>query len=247
MRAQNIKTGVRTQNSKTGLRSPFVPRRVTGGRAAADPQQAETAKRILAAAEQAFAEQGLAGARTEQIVRAAGVNKALLYYYFHSKDELYAAVLESLFRQQQAAIAAARENASPERRATGHREELLAYVNGAFDFAIAHPNFPRLIQREIMSRGVHFRHLIRTYWLPAQQRLQREIKEGIAAGEFRPVDPAHTVLSIVAMTAFYFASAPVLHELWGRDVLAPQAVAARREAVLDFLEHGLFSTSARKR
>jgi hypothetical protein len=54
------------------------------------------------------------------------------------------------------------------------------------------------------------------------------------------------VLSIIAMTAFYFAAAPVLQELWGRDILHPQAVAARRQAVLDFLEHGLFRKSARK-
>jgi TetR/AcrR family transcriptional regulator len=237
---------MRAHNTKLSFRPRITPRRSVP-RSAAVPQWPETAQRILAAAEQAFAEQGLAGARTDQIVRAAGVNKALLYYYFHSKDELYGAVLESLFRRQQAAIAAARQNVSSGRHESGHREELLAYVNGAFDFAIAHPNFPRLIHREMMSRGAHFRHLIRAYWLPAQQRLQREIKEGIAAGEFRPVDPAHTVLSIIAMTAFYFAAAPVLQELWGRDILHPQAVAARREAVLDFLEHGLFRTSARKR
>jgi TetR/AcrR family transcriptional regulator len=216
-------------------------------RAAGAPRQPETARRILAAAEQAFAEQGLAGARTDQIVRAAGVNKALLYYYFHSKDDLYGAVLESLFRQQQDAIAAARKEAKPAAQNSGHRAELLAYVNGAIDFAVAHPNFPRLIQREMMSRGAHFRHLIRKYWLPGQQRLEREIKAGVAAGEFREVDAAHTVLSIIAMTAFYFSAAPVLRELWARDILQPQAVEARRQAVLDFLEHGLFRSSARKR
>jgi TetR/AcrR family transcriptional regulator len=237
---------MRAQNIKLGFRTRITPRR-PALRPAAAPRRPETAKRILAAAEQAFAEQGLAGARTDQIVRAAGVNKALLYYYFHSKDELYGAVLESLFRQQQAAISAARRSSSSSRHGSAHRQELIAYVNGAFDFAMAHPNFPRLIHREMMSRGAHFRHLIRKYWLPGQQRLQREIKEGIVAGEFRPVDPAHTVLSIIAMTAFYFAAAPVLQELWGRDILHPQAVEARRQAVLDFLEHGLFRTPARKR
>jgi TetR/AcrR family transcriptional regulator len=238
---------MRAPNTKLNLRPPIALRHSTRRPAAAVSRRPETAQRILAAAEQAFAEQGLAGARTDQIVRAARVNKALLYYYFHSKDELYGAVLESLFRQQQAAIAAAQQNSASSRPDSAHREELLAYVNGAFDFAIAHPNFPRLIHREMMSRGVHFRHLIRSYWLPAQQRLRREIKEGIAAGEFRPVDPAHTVLSIIAMTAFYFAAAPVLQELWGRDILQPQAVAERRQAVLDFLEHGLFNSPARKR
>ena len=58
-----------------------------------------TARRILAAAEQHFAAQGLAGARTEQIATAAHANKAMLYYYFGDKRHLHRAVLENLFRQ----------------------------------------------------------------------------------------------------------------------------------------------------
>jgi hypothetical protein len=49
------------------------------------------------------------------------------------------------------------------------------------------------------------------------------------------------------MTVFYFAAAPVLSEIWGRDALRPQAVAARRRAILDFLRHGLFRPAARAR
>ena len=52
--------------------------------------------RILEAAVREFSENGLAGARTERIAEAAGVNKALLYYYFQSKEALYAAALESV-------------------------------------------------------------------------------------------------------------------------------------------------------
>src|SRR5215469_2886002 len=50
---------------------------------------------ILAAAERLFAASGLDGTRTETIAAEAGVNKALLYYYFKSKDALYEAVLEN--------------------------------------------------------------------------------------------------------------------------------------------------------
>src|SRR5271157_5694418 len=55
---------------------------------------AQTREAILEAAERIFGDEGLAGARTEAIAAAAGVNKALLYYYFGSKDGLYRAVLE---------------------------------------------------------------------------------------------------------------------------------------------------------
>src|SRR5580692_9778257 len=61
-----------------------------------------TVRRILAAAENGFAEHGLAGARIDAIARAARVNKALLYYYFKSKEELHRHTLEMLFGELRA-------------------------------------------------------------------------------------------------------------------------------------------------
>jgi hypothetical protein len=73
------------------------------------------------------------------------------------------------------------------------------------------------------------------------------IRAGIAQGEFRRVHPQHTLFSLVAMTVFYFAAVPVLTQLWRVEPLAPRRVAARRRAVLDFVEHALFLPAARKR
>jgi TetR/AcrR family transcriptional regulator len=56
--------------------------------------EADARGRILDAAERAFADHGMAGARVANIASEAGVNKAMLYYYFGSKEELYEAVLE---------------------------------------------------------------------------------------------------------------------------------------------------------
>src|SRR5216683_6474899 len=63
-----------------------------------------TAQRIVATAATMFAEQGLAGARMDEIARVAKVNKALLYYYFRSKEELHRFVLETLLSQLRARV-----------------------------------------------------------------------------------------------------------------------------------------------
>ena len=60
-----------------------------------EPEKTRSA--ILKAAMHEFASEGVAGARTDQIARAAGVNKALLYYYFKDKEALYGAVVDSIF------------------------------------------------------------------------------------------------------------------------------------------------------
>jgi TetR/AcrR family transcriptional regulator len=193
----------------------------------------ETARRILAAAEQIFAQRGLAGARTDEIAAAAHANKAMLYYYYGNKQRLYHAVIENLFSQLRNSIGAARPtNGSP-------RGHLVAYVNGYFDFVSTHPNYPRIVQREVMESGPQLHWIVQQYFRPFHRRLCRAIEEGIAAGEFQAVDPHHTVFSIIAITVFYFAAAPVLSEVLGRDAL-PQAVAARKRAILDFLKRGLF-------
>src|SRR5260370_12505031 len=62
-------------------------------------QSAETRAAILAAAERQFAKAGLPGSRTDEIAAEAGVNKALLYYYFKSKEHLYEAVIKDHFRE----------------------------------------------------------------------------------------------------------------------------------------------------
>src|SRR6202140_2499165 len=89
-----------------------------------------TARRIVATAEHIFAEQGLAGARMDEIARAAKVNKALLYYYFRSKKELHRFVLETLLSQLSTQVGDAGADApSP-------RKRLSAVVDNFFDFVL---------------------------------------------------------------------------------------------------------------
>ena len=199
----------------------------------------ETARRILAAAEKNFAEHGLAGARTDAIARAAGVNKAMLYYYFQSKLRLYHAVFENLFAQASRLIQAKTPaQASP-------RQAITAFVDGYFDFRVAYPNYARLMQQVMVQSPGQAEWLARKYFRPGHRQLSRLIREAIAKGKFQPVDPDHAVLAILAMIVFYFSGAPVHSVLLGKDALHPRAIAAHKRAVLDLLEHGLFRSAAR--
>jgi len=197
-----------------------------------------TARRIVSTAEDIFAEQGLAGARMDEIARAAKVNKALLYYYFRSKEELHRFVLEALLSQLSAQATDLTAGAS----SPGKR--LTSVVDHYFDFVQAHPNYPRLIQREIMSRGPNLEWIVSEYYRPLHGRMVRLIEEGISAGEFRRVDARNTALTVVSVMVHYFAAAPVLRSVLGHDPMKPREVARRRAAVQDFLEHGLFQSAA---
>ena len=194
-----------------------------------------TARRIVATAEHIFAEQGLAGARMDEIARAAKVNKALLYYYFRSKEDLYRFVLETLLSQLRAGVVAQHGIAT-----TSPSKRLAGVIDHFFDFVQRHPNYPRLVQRVMMTRGPNLEWIVSEYYKPLHLQLVGLIEEGISAGEFRRVDTRNTALTVVSIMVFYFSAAPVLSRILGRDPLQPREVAQRRKAVHDFLEHGLF-------
>ncbi|MGH9710884.1 MAG: TetR/AcrR family transcriptional regulator [Candidatus Acidiferrales bacterium] len=199
----------------------------------------ETARRILAAAERIFAARGLAGARTEEIARVARVNKAMLFYYFKSKERLYHAVFDNLFGQAGRMIQAEMPaEASP-------RQAVLAFVEGYFKFRIEHPNYARLMQHMMMENPEQFRWVAREYFGQGFRQMTRVIKAGIAHGEFQPVNAEHTMLNIIAMIVFYFSGAAVHSVLLRRDALQPAALAEHKHALINLLEHGLFREPAR--
>ena len=205
------------------------------GRGRKKQENPEAAARILEAAEAHFATHGLAGARTEEIAGAAKVNKAMLFYYFKNKRHLHRAVLENLFRQFRESVY------SLQRTADSPRKQLLGLVAGYFDFLGSHPNYPRLMQREAMEASTNFKWIVGEYLNPFHSEVVKAIRGGIAEREIREVDPEHTAFSILGMTTSYFAAAPILSKIAGRDLLTAPAVAARRAAILDFLEHGLIA------
>lgn len=204
------------------------------------PEESRAA--ILQAAVREFSREGIAGARTDAIARAAGVNKALLYYYFKDKETLYAAVLDQVFGGLKESIQAALSSDLPP------RDKLLAYVGAHFDFVASHPLYPRITQGEMMraahGKAPHLKRISKQHLVPLFSRVASLIEEGQASGDFRSVDPMHFVPSMIAIIVFHFANAPVLRMVKGIDPLAPELVAARRAAVIDFISAALFRQHA---
>lgn len=195
----------------------------------------ESRAKILAAAERVFAREGLAGARTDAIAAEAGVNKALLYYYFNSKENLYEAVIEEHlreFNERAFAILAAPGSACM---------LLLRYVDLHFDFISQRHRHAALFQQLIMKGGKPPERLFRKYILPRSELLRQLLERGIRAGELRKVDPFHTTVSLAALIVFYFSAAPMLQLIGNSDPYAPANLKRRKQEVLDFIRYGLFT------
>jgi TetR/AcrR family transcriptional regulator len=200
---------------------------------------------ILEAGIREFSREGVAGARTDAIARAAKVNKALLYYYFKDKDALYGAVLDQVFGGLTEAVYEVLSRDLPP------QQKILAYAGAHFDYVASHPLYPPIVQGEMMNarraRSKHVERMVKQYFRPLMGRVAEVLKQGITAGEFRPVDPVQFVPTMIATIVFYFLNAPVMRMMTGSDPLSRERVAERRAAVLDFIAAALFRPGREKR
>src|SRR5271168_3961050 len=161
--------------------------------------QGDTRAAILAAAAREFGQNGLEGARTQAIAKAAGVNIALLFYYFKNKRQIYNAVLEEVFERWSDAITPALTNSENAQSA------LLAYATATFDFIAQDPARARFVQLEFLrGPGAALRTLVKKYLMPLHQKLITVILAGVENGELHPVDPQQLVTSIKGMVISYF-------------------------------------------
>jgi TetR/AcrR family transcriptional regulator len=198
----------------------------------------QTRARILDAAVRQFSENGLAGARTEQIAEEAGVNKALLYYYFQGKDALYTAALEAVAEGVRATSMAVLEA-----DASAGERFVLSVLNH-FDRIHTNPGFQSLMQQEMirLHRGEDnaLSPLVEKVFRPLTERMQQVLDEGIASGELIAVDPSQFRYAALGANVFYFLSAPLMRMIVGVDPLEPAALERRRTAAIEYLGQTIF-------
>lgn len=202
----------------------------------------QTQKRILRAAVQEFSTHGLSGARTDRIAESAKVNKALLYYYFKSKQGLYAAAVESV-------AARVVENALAEfdpKYSAG--EKLLRSALNHFDRILTQREFQSLMQQEMIrfrsGKSGSMPVLFRTAFGPLIGKMREAIEDGIRTGELCRVDWLQVVDSIFGANVFYFLSAPMMEMALPFEPFSPKALKLRRKFAVHFLGTALFTDRA---
>jgi TetR/AcrR family transcriptional regulator len=193
----------------------------------------DTRERILDAAEEAFASGGYAAARVAGIAEAAGVNKAMLYYYFGSKDALYQAALERTL-DQLAALAQgvlADPQTPPDRRAE-------AFLRGYFGVLRARPRFFNMVMRELLDGGERLAPLVAPRLPVLLAAFGRELIEGQARGALNPgVEPRMAAMVLVSPFVVFASAGPFVQGLLGLD---PELIApAFEHTALTILMDGL--------
>ena len=174
-----------------------------------------TRAEIVAAAERHFAEQGFEATRLDDIADDVGIRRAAIFYHFGDKQELYAAVLDEVFRDWKEAL--------PTGGSAAQRIE--ASLTGWIDFVAQRPNVARLILREAANAQPGLVTPFMRAGRASVEWFRSLIDAGVAAGELKPMIEPHRFMSLMgAITVFHFAAMPwlTLHvsvDPWSRSEL----------------------------
>jgi TetR/AcrR family transcriptional regulator len=181
-------------------------------------------ERLLAAAAAEFAAKGFDGAKVDRIAARARINKAMLYYHFHSKAALYRDILRQMFGTVAGAVTAVHEQGGPA------DVQLRRFIEAIARAAEGSPHFPAMWLREIAEGGRHLDESIVLEMRRVIETLGRILLAGRHAGIFGPVNPFVTQIGIVAPLMFFSASKPIRERF--RHLVPAQVVAPRREDIV---------------
>lgn len=202
-----------------------------------DPER--TKEDIIKVATEEFAAHGLAGARVDAIAERTRTTKRMLYYYFGSKEQLYAAVLEKAYGEIRAIENKLKLDALEPETA------IRRLVEFTFDYEDTHPDFVRLISIENIHNAEHIAHSPTIQDVNARviEILERILARGRKLGRFRArADAVDVHLMISALCFYRVSNRHTFSTLFRRDLAAPDVRQRHKRMIADTIVRYLTGT-----
>ncbi len=189
-----------------------------------------TQEKILAAAKKVFQYKGMAGARMQDIADEAGINKALLHYYFSNKEKLFDVIFREAFSQLFPKIEA---SINADIRLD---EKIRYFCREYIDMMLQNPFLPLFVLNELNKRPDRF---AKKMWKNRESPFKRfsiQIEEEIKKKNIRPVRPAEVFINMLSMCIFPFVARPLWMAASGMDDTAFTAfMEERKTAIPEFI------------
>jgi AcrR family transcriptional regulator len=169
-----------------------------------------TEEKIKVAAKKIFLKKGFAATRTRDIAEEAGLNLALLNYYFRSKEKLFDIImLENL----QHFIEGIREILNDKETTIEQKVETI--VSTYIDLLIQQPDLPLFVLHELRTNPKEIISKIDREKFINKSFFMRQVREGITEGKIAAVNPLHFLMNLVGLTIFPFVASPILQNIGG--------------------------------
>ncbi len=192
-------------------------------------------EKILAAARKVFTSKGMAGARMQDIADEAGMNKALLHYYFKDKEKLFGVIFSAEAQKFFPKINRIFQSDDP------LFDKIEKFVNEYIDEILENPYLPWFVMNEINRDPDQFLYKI---WgkdnLPKPGRFLEQIEREIKKGTIKRISPLHLLLNLIAMTIFPFVAKPMtMRNLQLDELQFRQAMEQRKKEIPAFIRSAI--------
>jgi AcrR family transcriptional regulator len=192
-----------------------------------------TEQRILEAAKQVFMRKGMKAATTQEIANLAGVNKALLHYYFRTKEKLYLAVFQDVIKINVPNLVGIMTAYQP------FVKRIRAFVSAYIDMLSANSYLAYFLVYEIQQNPEQFTQQF-NHILP--QRMFRIINHSLHKEHITHISATDLMVNIVSLCVFPFIISPLLNNVMFKNDQASAAhfFLQRKQSVSDFIINSLY-------
>ena len=170
-----------------------------------------TEAEILIAAKEIFQQKGMAGARMQEIADKAKINKALLHYYYRSKQLLFEAVFKNAFSLLAPQLNKVLNDDSD------LFEKIRGFTKNYVSFVIAHPYLPNFVIQELNKNPEFIAKLRANENFPSIEKFKLQVEEAIKNGVIKPIEAEQLFINIISLNIFPFIGQPLLMALINTD------------------------------
>lgn len=163
----------------------------------------DTEGQILEAAKEVFQKKGMDGARMQEIADQAGINKAMLHYYYRSKQLLF----ESVFKNAFALIAPQLNTILNDDSSI--EEKIKTFTNNYISFIAKHPYLPNFIIQEMNRNPKFFEKIQQNDAFPSLEKFNKQVALEVEQGILRPTDGKQLFINIISLNIFPFVATPL--------------------------------------
>ena len=194
-----------------------------------------TEQKILEAAKKVFIQKGLDGTRLDGIAKEAGINKALLHYYFRSKENLFETIFDQMIEKVVPDFTLIVESKKP------IEEKIELFVHRYIDFVSLNPQIPIFLITELNRNPERMKDILsRTQNFGKMQQFAFQMITEMQVGRIKSFNPLHLILHIISLCVFPYIAKPVLQAILQiKDEDLNVILQQRKEEVSRFLHEAL--------
>ena len=196
-----------------------------------------TEDQILEAAKNVFQSKGMDGARMQEIADKAGINKAMLHYYYRSKQLLFEAVFKNAFSLLAPQLNAVLNDDS------SIEDKIRNFTSNYISFIVKHPYLPNFIIQELNRNHDFILKMKDNNGFPNIEKFKKQVDDEVTKGLIKPISAEQLFINIMALNIFPFVAKPLIMAITNSDDKHyKQLMEERKTEVANFIINSIKTT-----